>query len=248
MLDEYLARVIPGDCLPTLRGMDSDSVDAVITDPPYGTNTASWDSDPTAGVWHECIRISRGFVAVFGYPECHLRWAEFFKPLVPIRSVAWWHYNHPCRAGSMMREWQQIVIWGERGAKIAGGERIRQPYADNPSTAKFARGGKGRHPDGRVCGDVWRIPTPGASFNSHLRNHPNEKPIEAMRRLVLLLAEAGGTVLDPFCGSGTTGVAAVQAGRRFIGCEMEPEYVAIAEARIAHAHAARTPQLDLSAA
>ena len=65
-------------------------------------------------------------------------------------------------------------------------------------------------------------------------NHPTVKPVALMRWLVKLVTPPGGVVLDPFTGSGTTGIAAVKEGFSFIGCEKEPEYLAIAEARIRH--------------
>jgi site-specific DNA-methyltransferase (adenine-specific) len=58
------------------------------------------------------------------------------------------------------------------------------------------------------------------------------KPVDLMRYLIRLVTPKGGTVLDPFLGSGTTAVAAIQEGVNWIGCEREPEYVAIIEARI----------------
>lgn len=64
--------------------------------------------------------------------------------------------------------------------------------------------------------------------------HPTVKPIEVMRWLVRMVTPPGGVVLDPFAGSGTTGIAAALEGFRFIGIESEPEYVAIARARLAH--------------
>jgi DNA modification methylase len=65
--------------------------------------------------------------------------------------------------------------------------------------------------------------------------HPTQKPVALMRWLVRLICPPGGTVLDPFMGSGTTGVACVTEGREFIGIELEPEYMVISEARIKHA-------------
>lgn len=65
--------------------------------------------------------------------------------------------------------------------------------------------------------------------------HPSCKPVRLFSYLIHLLCPSGGLVLDPFCGSGTTGVAAVQAGYQFIGCDMEQEYCEIARARIEHA-------------
>lgn len=63
-------------------------------------------------------------------------------------------------------------------------------------------------------------------------NHPTVKPISLMRYLVRLVSPKGGIVLDPFCGSGSTGVAAIMEGARFIGIEREPQYAKIARERI----------------
>ena len=63
-------------------------------------------------------------------------------------------------------------------------------------------------------------------------NHPTVKPIALMEYLIKLITPKGGTVLDPFTGSGSTGVACAKLGVNFIGIEKEPEYVKIAEARI----------------
>lgn len=68
-------------------------------------------------------------------------------------------------------------------------------------------------------------------------NHPTVKPHELMRYLCRLITPPGGTVLDPFCGSGSTGKAAVAEGFNFIGCELDPDYCNIARERIAHADA-----------
>ena len=67
---------------------------------------------------------------------------------------------------------------------------------------------------------------------NHGNNHPTVKPVALMRYLIKLVTPANSTVLDPFSGSGSTGMAAVELGHRFIGCELDPNYVAIAERRI----------------
>jgi hypothetical protein len=67
-------------------------------------------------------------------------------------------------------------------------------------------------------------------------DHPTTKPLQLMEDYVFIGSNAGDTVLDPFMGSGTTGVAAIKLGRRFIGCEIEPKYFAIACERIANEH------------
>ena len=77
----------------------------------------------------------------------------------------------------------------------------------------------------------------GRTADSVRNNHPTVKPVSVMRHLVRLVTPPGGLVLDPFMGSGTTGIAAVREGFDFVGIEMNPEYLAIAEARIEHAKA-----------
>ena len=108
-----------------------------------------------------------------------------------------------------------------------------------------------RHEDGTVFGEgesswmkanvdgVHKINEQPAGTN----NHPTVKPIELMKYLIRLITPAGGTVLDPFNGSGSTGCAAVELGHPYIGCELDPAYVEIAQRRIeawyAHANPTR---------
>ena len=73
------------------------------------------------------------------------------------------------------------------------------------------------------------------------RDHPNEKPIEVVEQLVVTHSNASDLILDPFMGSGTTGVACARLGRRFIGIEIEPRYFDIACRRIEEAY--RQPRL-----
>jgi len=77
-------------------------------------------------------------------------------------------------------------------------------------------------------------------------HHPTVKPTALMRYLCRLVTPPGGVVLDPFMGSGSTGKAAVMEGFDFMGIEVEPEYYALAEARIAHAQEQHTPQLEFA--
>jgi site-specific DNA-methyltransferase (adenine-specific) len=90
--------------------------------------------------------------------------------------------------------------------------------------------------------------TPGRKRFAVRNPHPTVKPLELMRWLVALLCPPGGLVLDPFCGSGTTGAAAVIEGRRFVGIEFEPAYAEIAAARIAHHAPPGTPRPRVRAA
>jgi site-specific DNA-methyltransferase (adenine-specific) len=80
-------------------------------------------------------------------------------------------------------------------------------------------------------------PRSGANYSTPRRNdHPTVKPIDLMRYLCRLITPPGGTVLDPFCGSGSTGMAALDAGFDFIGTDLDPHYLAIAKQRAAYRH------------
>jgi site-specific DNA-methyltransferase (adenine-specific)/adenine-specific DNA-methyltransferase len=94
------------------------------------------------------------------------------------------------------------------------------------------------HPDGRQAGDVWRIPTlAGRRFARERTAHPTQKPLALSRRLVEHFSNPGEMIVVPFVGSGSECVAAIECGRRFVGAEINPAYVAIARERAAVASA-----------
>jgi site-specific DNA-methyltransferase (adenine-specific) len=79
---------------------------------------------------------------------------------------------------------------------------------------------------------VWGLPTPGPREKLHGR-HPTQKPLALLERVIAASATPGDLVVDPFCGSGTTGVAALRAGCRFLGLEQDPSYLDLAARRLA---------------
>jgi site-specific DNA-methyltransferase (adenine-specific) len=79
--------------------------------------------------------------------------------------------------------------------------------------------------------DVWSIPTTPMREKEYGK-HPTQKPLELLERLVLACSKEGDLVLDPFCGSGTTGVASIKHNRNFVGIEMDAEYCKLAGKRI----------------
>jgi site-specific DNA-methyltransferase (adenine-specific) len=87
---------------------------------------------------------------------------------------------------------------------------------------------------------VWGLPTPGPREKSHGR-HPTQKPLALLERVIAASTKEGDLVLDPFTGSGTTGVAAVTSGRRFLGVEMSGEYLGLAARRLRAVDEAAAP-------
>jgi site-specific DNA-methyltransferase (adenine-specific) len=120
---------------------------------------------------------------------------------------------------------------------------IREPYkSEERLRHTITKNGKvwTPHPDGRQAGDVWRFPTlAGRRFADERTDHPTQKPLSLSRRLVEHFSNPGDMVVVPFVGSGSECVAAIQCDRRFIGSELNADYVSIARERIA----AASPQL-----
>ena len=84
---------------------------------------------------------------------------------------------------------------------------------------------------GKQMRSVWSIPFPHQK-EKEFGKHPTQKPLDLLRRIIRASTNEGDLILDPFMGSGTTGVAAVELGRRFVGIELEPEYVDLAKRRL----------------
>lgn len=112
---------------------------------------------------------------------------------------------------------------------------LRQSFAPRHETVVFATKGAYAFPGKRPV-DVIRVP----KVPSGKLVHPNEKPVELMRVLVDSVCPAGGTVLDPFMGSGPVGVACAESGRPYVGVEIDEGYYATAKARIEEACRVRT--------
>ncbi len=85
--------------------------------------------------------------------------------------------------------------------------------------------------DGRQMKNVWRFAAPGVDEKRHGR-HPTQKPLALIERCLAASTMPGQRVLDPFAGSGSTGVAALRLGRRFVGCEIDEAYARLASARM----------------
>ena len=143
------------------------------------------------------------------------------------------------------------AYWGEGGGGFKGG-RSTVAHGDTGSAARFfycAKASKADRDEGLEKFEMrnnMRVNGPRESEEAkhatkRANNHPTVKPTDLMRYLVRLVTPPGGTVLDPFMGSGSTGKAALREGFRFIGIELHQDYITIAEARLLHAIKTRQP-------
>ena len=119
---------------------------------------------------------------------------------------------------------QNLIVWDKGHMGLGTGFRARHELA-----LHFTFGAPQYHDKGTANVIVSK------RVNHTERQHQTQKPVDLMEQITKVVAPIDGLVLDPFCGSGSTGVACMNVGRKFIGIEREAEYVAIAEARIVEA-------------
>jgi len=238
-----------GDCLEVLAGMADDSVDHVITDPPYEAEchdgggmvrgNSRWyrdEPDPTvltktppdfacmspslrAAVAAEVCRVSRGWVLVFCQDQGIHPWMTELDQHAKFRRVCIWHKTNP-----------MPKFLGDGPAQ---GHEPFLAYWSGKGHSKWNAGGR----SGVFAHAL-------ARRERGVRNHPTEKPLPLLRELILCFTLPGETILDPFAGSGSTLVAAAETGRSGIGVEISPKYAQRAEDRLSCARA--IPSYELS--
>lgn len=213
-----------GDCMAILPTLADGSVDAVITDPPYGVDYQSaWrtDSQRLAKIANDkrpfiwWLYRAAQVLKKGGCLLCFCRWdtAEAFRLAIRWAGL---------KVGAQL-------IWDREAHGLGDPSSRPAPQHD---TIWFATRGKYTLPGKRPTSVVRSMRVGSASLE-----HPNQKPVGLMRELVADYVPSGGLVLDPFVGSGTTGVACVLEGRQFIGIEREERYVEIARRRTAETEA-----------
>jgi len=274
-----------GDCLEVMKSMPDKSVDAIITDPPYGIGLDEWDKEINISEFmREAKRITKNFLSYFGQMPTIANWhiqaveASFYflENIVWVKRIATPSYR-------LSRGQEQINIYAAgdkrnfyqvKGAyedvKIPGIlfdvstiQSVQRHMASLRQEIKtgekaFAKDNKKgqeifkrfhvesypRSPELVNYTNVWSFLPPKRKHKfTEVYNHPTEKPVEIMERLIEMTSLNDHVILDPFMGSGTTGVACVQTGRNFIGIEIDPDYFAIAERRIKEAEA--QPRLEV---
>lgn len=210
-----------GDCLEILPTLPM--VDAVITDPPYGVNTKS-DGNGKLSPWGDLCN------AAFWYAEWQRQCRKLIDgPFNAGKGCMWsflnWRSMVTFQKSSIDIGWpiESLLVWDKQWIGPGGPFGLRPSYE---LCALYVTGGFGIKDRGLPDVQRWK-------WSSMKPNgHPAEKPIEGMTCLVTKSTEIECTVLDPFMGSGTTGVACVQMGRKFIGIEIDENYFNISVERI----------------
>lgn len=215
------ATVTFGDCLDYLSTLPSASIDAVITDPPYSIGVKS-DLAGKVNPWGDRMNAS------YWYREWIGQAWRILKPTGCLWSFFNWRSFVIFQKVSDDLGWsiESKLIWDKKMMGPGGLKGLRPTYEEVGLWAKE----KFSIPD-RGLRDIQQFPT----SSTKPTGHPAEKPLALLKWLVEISTHPGDLVLDPFAGSGTTGVACVQTGRDFLGCEIDPTYHALAVRRIAEA-------------
>lgn len=212
--------VITGDCLTVLRNMESESVDLVITDPPYGIDFqsarkekanrfAKISNDKSPFIWwiFDAARVTKDAGAIL----CFCRW-DVQQTFIDAMHLA----------GLTVKN---VIVWDK---KTHGMGDLKGSFAPRYESIILAVKGRyklpGKRPDDLIA---------SAKVGNQNLVHPNEKPVELLEQLIEATAEPNAIILDPFAGSGSTLAAAAKTGRRYIGIEIDPQYSQIAAARAA---------------
>jgi DNA modification methylase len=235
-----------GDCLKYMRTMEAGSVDAIITDLPYGTTACKWDTViEFAPMWKEVKRVMKtngAFITTASQP---------FTSVLVCSNLEWfrdewiWEKDRATRHLDAKRRplkaHESIVVFGRvlpnYNPQITYGHKPTNKQGDSLGNLKqiligdLSPSGSGGQTS-RYPRSVYKCNV----VNGDMRGlHPTQKPVELYRYLIRTYTNEGETILDIAMGSGTTGVAARMEGRNFIGCEIEPDYFAISESRISQA-------------
>jgi len=245
-------RLYHGDCLQVLATLPEGSVDLIFADPPYNLSNDGFTCQAgkmvsvNKGKWDR----SKGIEADYQF---HHSWLKACQRVLKPGGTLWvsgtYHSIYACGHALQSLRYHVLneICWFKPNASPNLSCRF---FTASHETLIWARKEKkGKHTfhyeamkNGEFTGDklkepgrqmrsVWSIPYPPPSEKT-FGKHPTQKPLKLLERVVLASSEQEGIVLDPFCGSGTTGVAAVMHGRKFVGIEQQEEYVTLSEQRI----------------
>ncbi len=250
-----------GNCLDLLKKIPDNSVDLIITSPPYCMKKAyenSTDDINTFREVHETIfpeiyRILKVGGSVCWQVGYHVNKTETFPldyivydifsqnnnkndPLI-LRNRIIWTFGHGLNSTKRFSGRHETILWFTKGDKYEfnlDSVRVPQKYPGKRSYKGPNKGKISGNPLGKNPSDIWDIPNVKAQ-HIEKTNHPCQFPVSLPQRFIKALTNEGDVVLDPFMGSGTTGVASVIEKRKFIGAEIMNEYYNISFKRVKEA-------------
>jgi len=243
--------ILKGDCIEQLSALPDACIDVVFADPPYNLQLSGELTRPNNSRVDGVDDDWDKFDDLAAYDEFSRAWlAEIHRVLTPNGSL--WvigSYHNIFRVGAALQDlgfWiLNDVVWRKtnpmpnfRGRRFTNAHET-MIWAAKSQKSKYTfnyDAMKGLNDDLQMRSD-WLLPicngTERIKGEDGRKAHPTQKPEALLHRVVLASTRVGDVILDPFFGSGTTGAVAKQLGRDFIGIERDPDYIAVAEKRIA---------------
>ena len=238
-------RLFLGDVVNVLSSLPKESADLVFADPPYNLSNDGFTCHAgrrvsvNKGKWDKSKGIEEDF-------DFHYRWIEACKRVLKPNGTLWisgtYHSIYACGYALQEQGWHIIndVCWYKPNAApnlscrmfTASHETLLWVRKDKKAkhTFNYDEMRNGHFPDdlikkpNRQMRSIWAIGTPKNGEKKYGK-HPTQKPEALLERIILASSNEGDIVLDPFCGSATTGVAAIRHARRFVGIDSEKEYL-----------------------
>lgn len=221
-----------GDCLEEMKAIADGSVDMVLCDLPYGTTQNKWDVViPFDALWAEYGRICKGAIVLtssqpFTSIMVASNLADFKYAWVWEKSAATGHLNAKRMPMKLHEDINVFCKW-----PAPYNPQDLQPF--NKTVRRGSNGSNFGESGNENFQEFTNYPRSILLYPTDPKPvHPTQKPVALMEYLIRTYTNEGETVLDNTMGSGTTGVAAMNTGRRFIGIERDPDYFTIAAERI----------------
>lgn len=241
-----MINLIKGDCLEQMRLLEPKSVDLILCDLPFGTTNISWDIIiPFNDLWDAYRRVLApgGCVLLFGNQP--------FTSLLILSNLVWykqalvWNKNKCGSPGLAkirpMQVHEDIVVFAPGRTVYNPQMEVGEPYArktERPEgyVGRVNNHGYGMKPRNGFTNEGTRYPKSiiniSRDFSAQQQIHPAQKPVPLLEYLIRTYSNEGDTVMDNTMGSGSTGVAARNTNRNFIGIEKDPVFFNIAVQRV----------------
>jgi site-specific DNA-methyltransferase (adenine-specific) len=241
---EYSVRLLKGDCIAILNQARENSVDMIFADPPYflsnggitchagkmvSVNKGRWDQSKGVEENHKftlewlkaCQHVLKPNGTIWVSGTTHIIYSVGYAMqelgFKILNDIIWYKRNAPpnlsCRYFTHSTE---IVLWAAKNEKS-------KHYFDYKLMKSMNQGKQMRN--------VWEISAPPAE-EKKFGKHPTQKPVELLTRILLASTREGDLVVDPFCGSSTTGVSALLLNRKYVGIDLEEEYLELSKKRL----------------
>ena len=232
--------LMKGDCLARMKEIPDESVDLVLTDPPYGTTACKWDSViPLEPMWEQIKRVIKSNGAIVMTASQPFTTTLIASNMEMFKYCWVWNKRRP--SNPMLAKKQAlkvhedvVIFYGKFGTYNPQGvfETDGKPRGGvNPSKTDLGFGKSIKKPYKQTKSGYPKSIIEFGSNNTK-NVHPTQKPVALMEYLINTYTNENETVLDFTMGSGTTGVACLNTNRKFIGIEMDETYFNVAKERI----------------